>query len=54
MAKYSSRSIINIASITGMRSVPLHAYAPTKASVIIMTCYLAAEWGRSGVRVNAV
>jgi NAD(P)-dependent dehydrogenase (short-subunit alcohol dehydrogenase family) len=47
-------SIINIASITGMRSVPLHAYAPAKAAVISMICWLATEWGRSGVRVNAV
>ena len=27
-------SIVNIASITGSRSVPLHAYAPAKAAVI--------------------
>jgi NAD(P)-dependent dehydrogenase (short-subunit alcohol dehydrogenase family) len=47
-------SIINIASITGMRSVPLHAYAPAKAAVISMTACLAAEWGPSGIRVNAV
>jgi NAD(P)-dependent dehydrogenase (short-subunit alcohol dehydrogenase family) len=54
MAKRGFGSIINIASITGLRSVPLHAYAPAKAAVISMTSCLAAEWGRSGVRVNAV
>ncbi|MDC8442665.1 SDR family oxidoreductase [Halomonas aquamarina] len=47
-------SIINIASVTGMRSVPLHGYAPAKAAVISMTACLAAEWGGSGVRVNCV
>src|SRR5271169_3280636 len=54
MAARGAGSIVNIASITGMRSVPLHAYAPAKAAVIAMTECLAAEWGRSGVRVNAV
>jgi NAD(P)-dependent dehydrogenase (short-subunit alcohol dehydrogenase family) len=54
MAARGRGSIVNIASITGVRSVPLHAYAPAKAAVIAMTECLAAEWGRSGVRVNAV
>ena len=46
--------IVNIASIAGMRSMPLHAYSPAKAAVISMTQNLAAEWGRAGVRVNCV
>ena len=47
-------AIINIASIAGMRSMPLHAYAPAKAAVISITACLAAEWGPAGIRVNAV
>lgn len=47
-------SIVNIASITGLRSVPLHAYAPAKAAVIAMTECLAAEWGPAGIRVNTI
>ena len=47
-------SIVNIASIAGMRAMPLHAYAPAKAAVISMTACLAAEWGPAGIRVNAV
>jgi NAD(P)-dependent dehydrogenase (short-subunit alcohol dehydrogenase family) len=54
MAALGHGAIVNIASITGSRSVPLHAYAPAKAAVISMTTCLAAEWGRSGLRVNAV
>ncbi len=54
MALRGEGAIVNIASVAGMRSMPLHAYAPAKAAVISMTECLAAEWGRSGVRVNAV
>lgn len=54
MAARRRGSIVNIASIAGMRSMPLHSYAPAKAAVISMTECLAAEWGRAGVRVNSV
>ncbi len=54
MARRSGGSIVTIASVAGSRSMPLHAYAPAKAAVISMTRCLAAEWGRSGVRVNSV
>lgn len=54
MALRGSGSIVTIASVAGMRSMPLHAYAPAKAAVISITQNLAVEWGRSGVRVNAV
>ena len=54
MVQRGHGAIVNIASIAGMRSNPLHAYAPAKAAVISMTAGLAAEWGRTGVRVNAV
>lgn len=47
-------SIVNISSITGLRSVPLHAYAPAKAAVIAITECLAAEWGTAGIRVNSI
>jgi NAD(P)-dependent dehydrogenase (short-subunit alcohol dehydrogenase family) len=54
MATRGSGSIVAIASVAGMRSGPLHAYGPAKAGVIALMETLAAEWGPSGVRVNAV
>lgn len=54
MARRGRGAIVNIASVAGMRSMPLHAYSPAKAAVISLTECLAAEWGRSGVRVNCV
>ena len=47
-------AIVNVASVAGMTSGPIHAYTAAKAGVIQMTQTLAAEWGRAGVRVNAV
>ena len=54
MAARGGGAIVNIASVAGMRSMPLHSYSPAKAAVISMGECLAAEWGRSGVRVNTV
>ncbi len=49
-----SGSLIAISSVTARRSTPLHAYGPGKASVTNMVQGLAAEWGQSGIRVNAI
>jgi NAD(P)-dependent dehydrogenase (short-subunit alcohol dehydrogenase family) len=54
MARRRQGSIVNIASVAGMTSGPIHAYTAAKAGVIQITQTLAAEWGRAGVRVNAV
>ena len=54
MAKRKHGAIVNVASISGMTSGPIHAYTAAKAGVIQLTQTLAAEWGRAGVRVNAV
>ena len=54
MARRGAGAIVTIGSITALRAVPLHAYAPSKAAVVHMSECLAAEWGRSGVRVNCV
>jgi NAD(P)-dependent dehydrogenase (short-subunit alcohol dehydrogenase family) len=54
MARRKRGAIVNVASVAGMTSGPIHAYTAAKAGVIQVTQTLAAEWGRSGVRVNAV
>jgi NAD(P)-dependent dehydrogenase (short-subunit alcohol dehydrogenase family) len=54
MIKRRQGAVVNVASISGMSSGPIHAYAAAKAGVIHLTQTLAAEWGRAGVRVNAV
>lgn len=48
-------SIINVASIYGLRGAPLQGvYAMTKAAVISMSRTLAAELGGAGIRVNTI
>lgn len=54
MARRGRGGIVVTGSVTSLRNAPLHAYAPTKAAVVHLAAGLAAEWGRSGVRVNAV
>jgi NAD(P)-dependent dehydrogenase (short-subunit alcohol dehydrogenase family) len=51
------RSIVNIASVLGMRSIgqiPDAAYVASKAGIVGLTRELASQWGRYGIRVNAV
>ena len=51
----ASGSIINIASILGVRQAgSVLSYAVSKAGVIQLTKCLALEWGRYGIRVNAL
>lgn len=55
MAQRGSGSIVNIASIAGLRP-QFHGmlYSMTKAALIMMTQSFAVELGASGVRVNAI
>lgn len=48
-------SIVNIASVAGIRAAPMQGiYGATKAAVISMTQTLAFELGGSAIRVNAI
>jgi NAD(P)-dependent dehydrogenase (short-subunit alcohol dehydrogenase family) len=58
MIKAGSGSIINIASVAGLRSSthgPHYvAYVASKAGLMGLTRELAASWGPNGIRVNAI
>jgi NAD(P)-dependent dehydrogenase (short-subunit alcohol dehydrogenase family) len=55
MTARGSGSVINVASVAGLAAAPFLApYGAAKAAVISLTKTLAVEWGRTGVRVNAL
>jgi NAD(P)-dependent dehydrogenase (short-subunit alcohol dehydrogenase family) len=55
MAADGGGSIVNVASLAGLRALPEHyAYCASKAGLIMATKVLALELGPSGVRANAV
>jgi NAD(P)-dependent dehydrogenase (short-subunit alcohol dehydrogenase family) len=57
MFEQGGGTIVNIASpsaTTSLDRYPLAGYAASKGGVVALTRELAAQWGRRGVRVNAI
>ncbi|MGC9104798.1 MAG: SDR family NAD(P)-dependent oxidoreductase [Candidatus Methanodesulfokora sp.] len=55
MVESGGGSIINVASVSGfLPTVRSGAYSPSKAGVIMLTKLAAVEWGKYGIRVNAI
>jgi hypothetical protein len=57
MAAGEGGSIVNVASVLGLVGIgriPQASYAASKGGLVNMTRELAAQWGRNGVRVNAL
>lgn len=55
MRQRGSGSIVNIASLAGLRAAPNRAaYAATKAAVVGMTRSVAVDFAKDGVRCNAI
>ena len=55
MAKAGCGSIVNIASVSGARPSPETViYGAAKAGLLNLTQSLAQEWGKDGIRVNAI
>jgi NAD(P)-dependent dehydrogenase (short-subunit alcohol dehydrogenase family) len=57
MREGGGRSIVNVASVMGGHTIaqlPDAAYVASKAGLIGLTRELASQWGRHGIRVNAV
>ncbi|WP_373090207.1 SDR family oxidoreductase [Sneathiella sp.] len=55
LVKSDGGSIINIGSVAGIRPAPGTAiYGAAKAGLMSLTQSLAQEWGKDGIRVNAI
>lgn len=55
LARSGRGAIINVASVSGIRPSPGTAiYGAAKAGLLSLTRSLAQEWGRDGIRVNAI
>lgn len=55
MVKRSGGSIINIASVEGMRpSTGLSLYSVSKAALVMLSKTQAKEWGSAGIRSNSI
>jgi len=55
MAKRGGGSIINIASVEGLKPSPMMSiYSVSKAALIMLTQSQAREWGANGIRSNAI
>jgi NAD(P)-dependent dehydrogenase (short-subunit alcohol dehydrogenase family) len=54
MAQRGQGAIVTLSSWNAYRSARMHAYCSSKAAVNLLNESMAAEWGRSGVRFNAV
>ena len=56
MKKKASGNIINISSISGGKHPAIHtgAYAATKAGIVMLTEQMSLEWGKEGIKVNAI
>ena len=56
MQKKGSGNIVNISSISGGKHPAIHsgAYAASKAGVVMLSEQMSLEWGKEGIRVNAI
>ena len=56
MIKHGGGNIVNISSISGGKHPAIHsgAYAAAKAGIVMLTEQMSLEWGKEGIRVNAV
>lgn len=55
MGSFDDHSIVNISSLAALRTMDRRiAYGVSKTAVLGLTRYLAHDWGRHGIRVNAI